>query len=723
MDEPSGTTVADGTGNGRTGTANGGLTRGIASPITSDTSSLACAFDGVDDTITSSYNPFSNAAKVTYEGWAYRTDHATNDAIFGDFGGGVLCRLTGAGTFQWFPNTSDVVIQWFTWPGDAQWVYWVLFHDPVSSSKVSKLWLNGVFQASKASVNYATGAGTLTLGGSGDPFKGRQDEFCVYSGEPSDADVLARYQSAFAIVVAGSQASESDTTTHGPPAVTVPGTLATESESSTTAGTPPPPTLSSWIGMRAVQAPTSPTVVGSMATEADTAIPLRTLLGRMAAEIDLGYVGQNLPNLDYGPNVVDWMALTFAQVPSGVAYMPPRPAPPHPDAYYMGPVDVTARPTLIHAADPTKPRNGHFVLKGWNGPIYVDGRPTAGGASISDPTKGGSLAAGGGSDSKGIGDFRICFDDVHVVNGMMQFSGGRGIDYWYSSTTFPTDEWRLQYEAACLASGVPIAWPIPDTLQYQRVRDDFFGYYMKGNGQNSGLRLQQGAGGFYCMYVGVFGSDIHNCGNDGIFLGRSGHGIRVEGTMTWSNVGDLGGGATETWFHNDDVQFTGLEFDIAFAYCMLGRVYLGIETGPVDYITFDDIWSCGSLSVAYDIYTAVYNFGTHCHIGGDRPVKVFGNGQYVHNNRLTIPTPAYGGSGWDKAETVTGSPTLARVYDQSWPAGLSPVADSFGNVGLLPGQTDLTVLRARTDNPANVWRAAHPIDTRDDYLAARWLAA
>lgn len=87
--ETSGTTAADASGNGRTGTYNGGVTLGVAG-ATGD-ADKAASFDGVDDYVGSNF--LLNTGTVTIEAWVYLTAVPASNAHVAGFINGL-----GAGT-------------------------------------------------------------------------------------------------------------------------------------------------------------------------------------------------------------------------------------------------------------------------------------------------------------------------------------------------------------------------------------------------------------------------------------------------------------------------------------------------------------------------------------------------------------------------------------------------------------------------------------------------
>jgi hypothetical protein len=138
----------DRSGNGRNGTAVGGVTVGGQPDGPTDFhDATATHFDGVDDLITSAYNPFVGTGGRTFVGFTRRDTSATNDLLFGS---GAAATVDQARLFlpanenvRFEPNGSDgQVIAWTNaWPGNARWVWWALRFDQ-GADKVS-LFIDG----------------------------------------------------------------------------------------------------------------------------------------------------------------------------------------------------------------------------------------------------------------------------------------------------------------------------------------------------------------------------------------------------------------------------------------------------------------------------------------------------------------------------------------------------------------------------------------------------
>lgn len=193
----SGTT--DQSGNSRDGTASGGITIGGVSPgaIIGDTDA-ATDFDGSNDKITSSYNPFANGSTRTFEGWAYRDTSSGSDSLFGGDGAThPYARLeSGSNDVRFDPASGGAVTTWSdAWPGNGLWVHFAFVFD--ESANTVALYINGSLVSSQTeSTAYDASPGNFVLGarGSGsDPFDGKMDEVAIYGSALSAARIKAHF--------------------------------------------------------------------------------------------------------------------------------------------------------------------------------------------------------------------------------------------------------------------------------------------------------------------------------------------------------------------------------------------------------------------------------------------------------------------------------------------------------------------------------------------------
>lgn len=194
------TSALDVSGNARHGAISGapGAGQVVASPIAGD-SGTGLDLDGADDYIGSTYNPFTNGTVRTFEGWAWRDNNATNDALFGSDAGVADCILrcdSGGQNVTFLPRSASSVTWAAAWPGNAQWVHWALKFDETNNT--AELVINGVSQTVKAMAeaydatpgNYRAGSRASTS----PAWDGRLAKLAVYEHGLSGARILAHAQ-------------------------------------------------------------------------------------------------------------------------------------------------------------------------------------------------------------------------------------------------------------------------------------------------------------------------------------------------------------------------------------------------------------------------------------------------------------------------------------------------------------------------------------------------
>ena len=197
--------IIDRSGFSRSGTASGGVTvGGYSTTLPINGTDTATDFDGVDDCITSSYNPFTNGSNRTFMGWAYRDTSTSNDALFGSSSAtaGTWVRLllnTGSQDVAFTVNGATNSVTWTAaWPGNTQWVHWALTFDETTDT--AELFINGVSKGTKTVAQaYNATPGNLLIGAfanSADPFDGKMDEFAVYQKVMTEGEIRTIYQAA-----------------------------------------------------------------------------------------------------------------------------------------------------------------------------------------------------------------------------------------------------------------------------------------------------------------------------------------------------------------------------------------------------------------------------------------------------------------------------------------------------------------------------------------------
>ena len=144
----------------------------------------ATAFDGSDDRITTTYNPFTNATTRTYMGWANRTTSTSADTLFSGSvaSPAVLALSSGSQNVTWKPQNSTTTTWTAAWPGNAQWVHWALVFN--EGTDAVSLFINGALVTATTNAQaYNATPGNLVIGArqsTTDPFVGSMAWFSVH---------------------------------------------------------------------------------------------------------------------------------------------------------------------------------------------------------------------------------------------------------------------------------------------------------------------------------------------------------------------------------------------------------------------------------------------------------------------------------------------------------------------------------------------------------------
>jgi len=197
LDDPSGTTATDLSGNGRNGTYGSGVTLNQAGALAFDRDAAVLLDNTSNGVVTSTFNPF--ASSFTVEGWANRTSTAAGDTLWtGDVTAGPFLRCDSAALSVTFDNdgTSGAgALGWANaWPALGVWVHWAFTFNAVSF--VGELFINGVSQGTKTFATINATPGNFRVGvraTATDPFNGSIDEVAVYSGVLGRERIAAHY--------------------------------------------------------------------------------------------------------------------------------------------------------------------------------------------------------------------------------------------------------------------------------------------------------------------------------------------------------------------------------------------------------------------------------------------------------------------------------------------------------------------------------------------------
>ena len=199
LDAISGAT--DRSGNSRNGTGAGGVVVG-GPPAPSALPASSTDFDGTDDLITSSYNPFTNGTTRTFAGWAYCDTNSGLNSLMGSgaaAGSQVLLRLSSGGQNVVFGSQGSTgAVTWTSaWPGNTQWVHWVLIFD--EGGDTASLYINGALTSAQAITRaYAASPGNFRAGAQNstgaDPFDGKMAHVAVFERALTPGEILTIYK-------------------------------------------------------------------------------------------------------------------------------------------------------------------------------------------------------------------------------------------------------------------------------------------------------------------------------------------------------------------------------------------------------------------------------------------------------------------------------------------------------------------------------------------------
>lgn len=190
--------ATDLSGNGRDGTAQGGLVVGAGPRLTPVSGDSSSDLDGTNDRITSSYNPFAAGSKRTFLGVARRDASTSADTLFGaagvDLGLSIAADSFDPDTVFWTPDGTGVADWDAAWadPGIPQ--PWALVHEddvPSAGSSRASLYLSGDLVSQETSVDYAS-TGNVQAGmtnASTAPFDGKLAHFAVFDRALSEEEI------------------------------------------------------------------------------------------------------------------------------------------------------------------------------------------------------------------------------------------------------------------------------------------------------------------------------------------------------------------------------------------------------------------------------------------------------------------------------------------------------------------------------------------------------
>jgi RHS repeat-associated protein len=196
LGEPSGTTMADSSGNGRNGSYVNSPTLGVTGALTDD-SNTAMTVPSTAYTATASGISLANQS-FSISFWAKRGSAGSNDAFVGQGtatthnGLVVGFRSSNVFTFAFWGNDLDTAATYT----DTNWHHWAVSYD--ASAKVRKIYRDGVEVATGTTTTNYQGSGTLTIGdhpsASGWAAQGSTvDEVGVWTRALAPAEVQQQY--------------------------------------------------------------------------------------------------------------------------------------------------------------------------------------------------------------------------------------------------------------------------------------------------------------------------------------------------------------------------------------------------------------------------------------------------------------------------------------------------------------------------------------------------
>jgi hypothetical protein len=197
------TGATDQSGNSRNGTAQGGVGIGSAAGLFSEGATQG---DGVDDRVTSTYNPYTNGQPLSVSGLTYLDNAVAARTLFGGDAGATqpVLRVNTSGAtnkgVDFFPAAGSASANWPTVFPIAAWVHWALVFDEVADT--AELWINGVSQGSKALVTqFNATPGNFEVGafGTASTLLGRFAHIAAWANvKLSNAQIVALYNSVLA---------------------------------------------------------------------------------------------------------------------------------------------------------------------------------------------------------------------------------------------------------------------------------------------------------------------------------------------------------------------------------------------------------------------------------------------------------------------------------------------------------------------------------------------
>ena len=293
------------------------------------------------------------------------------------------------------------------------------------------------------------------------------------------------------------------------------------------------------------------------------------------------------------------------------------------------------------------------------------------------------------------GSSRVLFVGFKFINGTMSIRGD-DIAFWYTEHSFPIEEWNRQFQAAGGNEDAlnKMANPLPKAIW-----------------------IGESVSGRSLMRTQIIGADVHDVGDDGIYVDKSMNGV-VQGTRIWNveeknydpgynpwnpNIKDL--------IHNDGLQIPGAVYGFTMADSYVGQtITVGGDNAPAKGLTWRNLWLSRADGVGMLLYT-------------QNGYQVTGSMQNIRSWSEGYKQNPYD-SGWDQLRV-----DIANDKQATWPSSLNDpnlqvtsAGDNYNQqapsgVTMSGGRmNDQSQALDNPQNPANVWRAAHPYNSWPNLL-------
>ena len=367
----------------------------------------------------------------------------------------------------------------------------------------------------------------------------------------------------------------------------------------------------------------------------------------------------------------------------------------------------TSAPAAVPSTPPVTPEGGNITklltLPGDQVVTVADGTYSAGAVAAAHPETSGPYKGwlvlvaqsrhhvvvdmSAGPLTLDVGSSRVLFVGFKFINGTVNVRGD-DIAFWYTEHTFPIETWNDQFKAAggnsnalkTMINGVPKGIWIGD--------------------QTNGKILQR---------TQILGADVHDVGDDGIYVDKSQNGL-VQGVRIWNIEKKNYDPGYNPWnpsikelIHNDGLQIIGAVYNFTLADSYVGQtITVGGDNAPSKNLTWKDLWVARADGAGMIFYSA----NGYQVTGSMQDVRAWSNGftqdPYrpdfdqlrvdIAGGRQAIWPQSLGSQAVDISSEGTN-------LNQQAPAGVSMDG---------PRMHDQSEALDSPDNPANVWRRAHP---------------